>query len=84
MLFSLSQMTDSKALNTEVLASPKVSVASFFGTNMQPTSRLYGPIMESLSENSPPKYKETTIKDYVAHFNAKGLDETSALDYFKL
>ncbi|PON40962.1 LOW QUALITY PROTEIN: Isopenicillin N synthase-like [Trema orientale] len=52
--------------------------------HMRPTSRLYGPIKELLSEINPPKYKETTIKDYVAHFNAKGLDETSALDYFKL
>ncbi|PON40963.1 hypothetical protein TorRG33x02_339190, partial [Trema orientale] len=63
---------------------PRVSVASFFSTHMLPTSNLFGPIKELLSESNPPKYKETTVKDYVAYFHAKGLDGTSALDHFKL
>ncbi|PON33341.1 Oxoglutarate/iron-dependent dioxygenase [Parasponia andersonii] len=76
-----------KSVEHRVLASrvgPRVSVASFFGTNVLATSRLYGPIEELLSENNPPKYKETTLKDFAAHFSAKGLDGTKALDYFKL
>ena len=76
-----------KSVEHRVLASrvgPRVSVASFFGDSLIITSRLYGPIKELLSENNPPKYKETTTKDFGAHFIAKGLDGTSALDYFKL
>ena len=63
---------------------PRVSVASFFSTNLNPNSRPYGPIKELLSEESPPKYRETTIRDYVAFFIHKGLDGTSALLHFKL
>uniref|UniRef100_A0A6N2N873 Isopenicillin N synthase-like Fe(2+) 2OG dioxygenase domain-containing protein n=1 Tax=Salix viminalis TaxID=40686 RepID=A0A6N2N873_SALVM len=65
-------------------AGPRVSVASFFSTNLAPNSRLYGPIKELLSEESLPKYRETTVRDYVAYFNHKGLDGTSALLHFKL
>ncbi|KAJ6771357.1 OXIDOREDUCTASE 2OG-FE II OXYGENASE FAMILY PROTEIN [Salix koriyanagi] len=63
---------------------PRVSVASFFSTNLAPNSRLYGPIKELLSEESLPKYRETTVSDYVTYFNHKGLDGTSALLHFKL
>ncbi|PON33331.1 Isopenicillin N synthase-like, partial [Parasponia andersonii] len=64
---------------------PRVSVASFFCTGTMPTSKLYGSIKELLSENNPPIYRETTVCDYVTHFNAKGLDgKTSSLDDFKL
>ncbi|XP_024019443.1 1-aminocyclopropane-1-carboxylate oxidase homolog 1 [Morus notabilis] len=63
---------------------PRVSVASFFSTGSIPTSKLYGPIKELLSEGNPPKYRETTVRDYVLHFDSKGLGRTSALDDFKL
>ena len=76
-----------KSVEHRVLASrvgPRISVASFFNTNMIPTSKLYGPIKELVSENNPPKYRETTVRDYIAYFIAKGLDGTSALNHLKL
>ena len=63
---------------------PRVSVASFFCTDLTPTYKMYGPINELLSESNPPKYRETTVRDYCIHFKSKGLGRTSALDDFKL
>lgn len=63
---------------------PRLSVACFFTTGMSPSTKLYGPINELLSENNPPKYREATARAFSAHFNAKGLDGTSALLDFKL
>ncbi|KAL3536095.1 hypothetical protein ACH5RR_004556 [Cinchona calisaya] len=63
---------------------PRVSAASFFTTNLVASSKLYGPIKELLSEDDPPKYRETTIKDYTTYFNAKGLDGISALLHYRL
>lgn len=63
---------------------PRVSVASFFSTGRLPTSKLYGPIKELLSEQNPPKYKEITVREYNIYFNEKGLDGTPALPHFKI
>ncbi|XP_057959506.1 1-aminocyclopropane-1-carboxylate oxidase homolog 1-like [Malania oleifera] len=64
---------------------PRVSVAGSFSTGFFPSSpRLYGPIKELLSEENTPKYREITVREYSAHFIAKGLDGTSALLHFRL
>ncbi|OWM68111.1 hypothetical protein CDL15_Pgr016311 [Punica granatum] len=63
---------------------PRVSVACFFGHTRVPSQRLYGPIKELLSEDNPPIYRETTLRNYTAHYIKKCLDGTSALLDFKL
>ncbi|KAM7485208.1 hypothetical protein LguiA_001217 [Lonicera macranthoides] len=63
---------------------PRISVACFFSTGPLPTSKLYEPIKELLSEENPPKYKAITVKEYVEYFRAKGLDGISALLLYKL
>ncbi|PON33327.1 Oxoglutarate/iron-dependent dioxygenase [Parasponia andersonii] len=76
-----------KSVEHRVLVSrvgPRVSIGSFFTTGIMPNSKLYRPIKELLSENNPPKYRETTMRDYLAYFRSKDLDGALALDHFKL
>ncbi|KAG7991836.1 hypothetical protein I3843_02G098600 [Carya illinoinensis] len=76
-----------KSVEHRVLANrvgPRVSVASFFFTGLRPTTRIYGPIKELLSEDNPPKYRETTVREYSAYYRGKGLNGTSALTHFRL
>lgn len=61
---------------------PRISVACFFSTSFQASSKLYGPIKELLSEDNPPVYRETTVNEYVAYLANVGLD--SPLRHFKL
>ena len=63
---------------------PRISVASFFTTTLASKSRLYGPIKELLSEENPPKYRETTAREYINHYLIKGIDGTSGLLKFKI
>ncbi|KAE8714625.1 1-aminocyclopropane-1-carboxylate oxidase-like protein 3 [Hibiscus syriacus] len=63
---------------------PRVSVASFFITYFRVDSISYGPIKELLSEDNPPKYRETTALEYLFHFHKKGLDGKTALQHFRI
>ena len=63
---------------------PRISVATFFFIGMLPTSKLYGPIKELLSEDNPPNYRETKVRDYCTYFQEEGLDGTSDLPCFKI
>ncbi|XP_031098675.1 1-aminocyclopropane-1-carboxylate oxidase homolog 1-like [Ipomoea triloba] len=76
-----------KSVAHRVLASdvgPRVSVASFFTTGHVPSSRIYGPIKELLSEDNPAKYRETTVREYSVHYDATGLGGKSALLGFRI
>ncbi|GKV19008.1 hypothetical protein SLEP1_g29308 [Rubroshorea leprosula] len=64
---------------------PRISMACFFRTQLPTESTaVYGPIKELSSEENPPIYRETTIKDFVSHYYSKGLNGVSALAHFKL
>ncbi|KAE9455437.1 hypothetical protein C3L33_12663, partial [Rhododendron williamsianum] len=78
-----------KSVNHRVLAKnigPRISVASFFRTHFRGgvTTRVYGPLEELVSEENPPVYRETTIKEYLTQYYKTGLDGTSSLSHFKL
>nr|KYP35143.1 1-aminocyclopropane-1-carboxylate oxidase isogeny 1 [Cajanus cajan] len=64
---------------------PRISVASFFvNSTPQGSSKVVGPIKELLSEDNPPLYRDTTVKDVKAHYFEKGLDGNSSLHSFRL
>ncbi|GMH19959.1 hypothetical protein Nepgr_021800 [Nepenthes gracilis] len=76
-----------KSVEHRVIAngtSRRLSVACFFSTDLLPKARMYGPIKELLSKDNPPRYRETTVRDYITHYHRKGLDGSSALLHYRL
>ncbi|XP_071938065.1 deacetoxyvindoline 4-hydroxylase-like [Coffea arabica] len=67
---------------------PRISVANFMvpANNEVVTSRMYEPIEELLSDENPPIYKRTTIKDCMAQLFSNYIsgDRSSALLHFKI
>ncbi|CAN8247528.1 unnamed protein product [Cochlearia groenlandica] len=62
---------------------PRVSVASFF-VHPLPSLKMFGPVKELLSEQNPPRYRDTTVSEYTKHYMARGLDGNSVLLQFKI
>ncbi|KAK7317821.1 hypothetical protein RJT34_02382 [Clitoria ternatea] len=64
---------------------PRISVASFFkNSSPQGAAEVVGPIKELLSEENPAIYRDTTLKEVMAHYFEKGLDGNYSLQPFRL
>lgn len=61
---------------------PRISVAGFFSP--QNKEKIYGPIEELITEESPRVYKDVVLGEYFAKFFITGLDSYRALDYYKV
>nr|BAJ99993.1 predicted protein [Hordeum vulgare subsp. vulgare] len=65
-------------------ATPRVSIACFFSPHFHPAStRMYGLIKELLSDENPPLYRETLVRDYIKHYYSIGLDAKTAISDFR-
>ncbi|PWA59552.1 oxoglutarate/iron-dependent dioxygenase [Artemisia annua] len=62
---------------------PRVSAACFFSTNLAPSTKVYGPIKELITDDNPARYKETTVHDYTNLSFSKGLGVPQLL-YLKI
>uniref|UniRef100_UPI001CB95E8A 1-aminocyclopropane-1-carboxylate oxidase homolog 1-like n=1 Tax=Erigeron canadensis TaxID=72917 RepID=UPI001CB95E8A len=61
----------------------RASVACFFHGVVTPP-KLYGPIEEVVTKESPRIFKEFTVGDYMSKFYSRGLDEKSGLNYVRI
>uniref|UniRef100_M1DB91 1-aminocyclopropane-1-carboxylate oxidase homolog n=1 Tax=Solanum tuberosum TaxID=4113 RepID=M1DB91_SOLTU len=73
---------ENRAISNKV--GSRMSVACFFSESPWQSSKLYGPITELLSEENPPKYRSTTVKDHTSYLHNRGVDGTSALSRYKI
>ncbi|KAG2308702.1 hypothetical protein Bca52824_028450 [Brassica carinata] len=85
----LNLITNDKFVSVEhrVLANggkePRTSVASFFVHPPSISPRVYGPIKELLSEENPPKYRETT-PEASNHYVARKRDGNNSLSHLRI
>lgn len=62
----------------------RVSVAAFCNADIGRSTRLYGPIAELVSDDNPPVYRSVTVREFLGHYDGKGLDGRPALHHFLL
>ncbi|XP_009141107.1 probable 2-oxoacid dependent dioxygenase [Brassica rapa] len=85
----LQLITNDKFVSVEhrVLANggeePRTSIASFFVHPPSTSPRVYGPIKELLSEENPPKYRETT-PEASNHYVARKRDGNNSLSHLRI
>lgn len=61
----------------------RTSVACFFhGVTIAP--KIYRPIKEIITKESPTMYREFTVSDFMVKFFTRGLDEKSGLNYVRI
>ncbi|KAE8667981.1 hypothetical protein F3Y22_tig00112350pilonHSYRG00024 [Hibiscus syriacus] len=63
---------------------PRITVPCFFSGHDSLLDKSFGPIEELISEVNPPRYKEFLLKDYIAKFLSRSLDNKPPIDYYKL
>ncbi|KVH89637.1 1-aminocyclopropane-1-carboxylate oxidase homolog 1-like [Cynara cardunculus var. scolymus] len=61
----------------------RTSVACFLDGVATPP-KVYGPIMELITKESPQMYTEFTVRDYIIKFFSRGLDEKSGLNHVRI
>lgn len=73
-----------KSVEHRVLANscnePRISVVVFL--NPGDRERVFGPLLELISQEKPALYRQFTYKEFVMRFLAKELDGNSLKNYF--
>ncbi|XP_042058481.1 1-aminocyclopropane-1-carboxylate oxidase homolog 1-like [Salvia splendens] len=63
---------------------PRISVGCFFSGPITNSNKIYGPIVQLITQENPALYKEIVLSEYLMKFLSTGLDNYRALDYYKL